>query len=496
MRRPRGLVAALLLLAALPGAVADTAKDASNVDRLSVISFNLYHDKADWPKRLPLIVAGLRGLKPDVIALQEVLQHEQLPNQAQTIADALGYELHFVSSDPPGQPRRYGNALLTPHPILARSERRLQPYDDARTVVRLRIAVGERAVDVYATHLHHTAEGDAIRRRQLQDVLAHIEETGDGAPRILLGDFNTTVSGDALQPLLAGYIDSYGSRHADADAQPANTTLNPEFFDTGARIDHILAERDRFEVHDAGIVLNRPGDDGAWPSDHFGMHAVLRLAPPAGGERPWMDASLSPDARAALLVKAMTQDEKFRLLRADFGDKSDKHPQPDGALGSAGYVPGNARLGIPALQETDAGLGVTGKGLSGTGATSLPATLATAASWDPEIAHAGGAMIGGRGLAQGLQRAARRQRQPAARSAQRPQLRVRRRGSAARRHPRRPRHPRHPERPRRLDDEALRDQRLRDLAQYPQRRHRRARDARVRPAGVRDRPSSSAHPAR
>src|SRR5690348_15585401 len=71
--------------------------------------------------------------------------------------------------------------------------------------------------------------------------------------------------------------------------------------------------------------------------------------------RPWMDARLSPDQRAELVLKAMTQDEKFRLLRTEYGDS---HPRPAGALGSAGYQPAIARLGLPAIQESDAGLGV------------------------------------------------------------------------------------------------------------------------------------------
>lgn len=268
----------------LPALLSCASTDPATRDRetaVSVVTCNLYHDKADWPKRLPLIVDGLRALRPDVIALQEVLQHERLPNQAQTIADALGQRVHFVSTDPPDRTRRYGNAILTPHPILARSEKRLAPFDDGRTVAHARIDVEGRAIDVYATHLHHTAEGAAIRRRQLQDVLAHIDAAGDDTPRILLGDFNDTIPSTTLQPLLARYIDSYGSRKPDADTQPANTTLNPAFFDQGRRIDHILAERGRFEVLDADIVLDRAGADGTWPSDHFCLHARLRPLPAA-----------------------------------------------------------------------------------------------------------------------------------------------------------------------------------------------------------------------
>jgi beta-glucosidase len=109
--------------------------------------------------------------------------------------------------------------------------------------------------------------------------------------------------------------------------------------------------------------------------------------------RPWMNVSLSPDQRAALVLKAMTRDEKFRLIRVEFGQPADGHPMSAGALTSAGYMPAIARLGLPALQETDAGLGVAKAGISG-GATALPSGLATAASFDPQIAYAGGAMIG------------------------------------------------------------------------------------------------------
>ena len=155
---------------------------------------------------------------------------------------------------------------------------RLEPLSDSRTVASARIDIDGRPVDVLATHLHHEAGGGAIRARQLRDVLAHAATMG-GAPRVLLGDFNAGMDSAELRPLLADYVDAYASRHDDPDVQPANTTLNPAFFDAGRRIDHVLVERGRFEVADAAIVLDQAGADGTWPSDHFGMHARLRLLP-------------------------------------------------------------------------------------------------------------------------------------------------------------------------------------------------------------------------
>ncbi|MEP7184364.1 MAG: glycoside hydrolase family 3 C-terminal domain-containing protein [Rhodanobacter sp.] len=115
----------------------------------------------------------------------------------------------------------------------------------------------------------------------------------------------------------------------------------------------------------------------------------------AATARPWMNAALAPDQRAALLTAAMTQDEKFRLIRSDYGaDFQGKHNKPAGAKSTAGFIPAMPRLGLPAIHETDAGQGVARPLAFGDGDTALPAGLAAAASFDPKAAYAGGAMIG------------------------------------------------------------------------------------------------------
>ena len=126
-------------------------------------------------------------------------------------------------------------------------------------------------------------------------------------------------------------------------------------------------------------------------------------APPPPAARPWMNTKLSPDRRAALLLAAMTPDEEYEILRGDFGIPR-KTGRDAGALGSAGFVPGIARLGVPALQESDASLGIANpfNVRKGDGATPLPSGLATASTWNPELAYAGGAMIGHEAFAKGF----------------------------------------------------------------------------------------------
>src|SRR5260221_3044232 len=117
---------------------------------------------------------------------------------------------------------------------------------------------------------------------------------------------------------------------------------------------------------------------------------------------PWMNSRLSPDERAALVLKEMTLDEKVSLLHgtgmASLGPVS---PLAVKSNGGAGYVVGIPRLGIPAIQMSDAAYGVRNSGENGRYSTALPDDLAGAASWDPDAAYEYGALIGRELRAQG-----------------------------------------------------------------------------------------------
>jgi beta-glucosidase len=117
---------------------------------------------------------------------------------------------------------------------------------------------------------------------------------------------------------------------------------------------------------------------------------------------PWMNSSLSPDERAAMVVKEMTIDEKITLLHGT-GMKglSLMSPLAVNSNGGAGYVPGIPRLGIPAIQMSDAAYGVRSSGENGRYSTALPADVASAASWDLDAAYEYGALIGRELRAQG-----------------------------------------------------------------------------------------------
>jgi beta-glucosidase len=130
-------------------------------------------------------------------------------------------------------------------------------------------------------------------------------------------------------------------------------------------------------------------------------------------DQPWLDPTLAPEVRARAALGAMTLDEKLRLVFG-YSDQAvtEVAKVPDDIVspelkayviaravkGSAGFVPGVPRLGIPDQTQTDASIGVRNSFIP---STALPSSLATAASFDPAVPRAGGAMIGAEARATG-----------------------------------------------------------------------------------------------
>ncbi len=132
--------------------------------------------------------------------------------------------------------------------------------------------------------------------------------------------------------------------------------------------------------------------------------SVAAAAPADMAARPWDDGSLAPERRAALVLGAMAQDEKLAMVHGGLGARWGREPKPPDAVGSAGFVPGVPRLGVPPLQETDAELGIGDPGniRRGDTATAMPSNLALASSWDPGLARRQGAAVGAEARAKGF----------------------------------------------------------------------------------------------
>ncbi len=119
---------------------------------------------------------------------------------------------------------------------------------------------------------------------------------------------------------------------------------------------------------------------------------------------PWQQIGLTADKQASLVVAEMTNDEKFAWLSGPMAIPLNDTPLPPGAIGSAAYYPAIERLGIPAMQQSDASLGVSALGgvRPGDHATALASSLALAASFDPQLAELTGQLVGREAHAKGF----------------------------------------------------------------------------------------------
>src|SRR5271166_2608506 len=142
----------------------------------------------------------------------------------------------------------------------------------------------------------------------------------------------------------------------------------------------------------------------AFPVRLVAMVAGLVLAAAAEGEGGHGDELRAAQQRAEAVLGRMTQAEKLLLVRGVLGAPWGGRPKPRGSVGSAGYVAGIPRLGVPALQETDAELGIANSGniRPGDEATAMPSDLSLASTWDLGIARRQGEAVGAEARAGGF----------------------------------------------------------------------------------------------
>ncbi len=106
---------------------------------------------------------------------------------------------------------------------------------------------------------------------------------------------------------------------------------------------------------------------------------------------PWMNTSLSPQARTQMLLGAMSMSQKISMTSQTL---------PDGVhFGAAGYLPAIPSLCIPPLVFNDAGQGVADVQV---GATAFPTPIAQSASWNPAEQYQFGQALGDEAWEKGI----------------------------------------------------------------------------------------------
>jgi endonuclease/exonuclease/phosphatase family metal-dependent hydrolase len=182
-------------------------------------TFNIHHGVGmDDTLDLERIAVTIESLRADVIGLQEVDrrfgERSDFVDQPRLLSRWLGMRLAYgpaLDLEPPrpGEPRRrYGNAVLSRHPIVGRTTTPLPRTAavEQRALLRARIDLGDRRIDVYTTHL----EAHDVRQRALQaGAVATMIATRQDGPSLLLADLNARPDGAEMAAIAAVLDDAW-----------------------------------------------------------------------------------------------------------------------------------------------------------------------------------------------------------------------------------------------------------------------------------------------
>ena len=278
MRRRVIAVIAALVLVLLPlaggPAAADAAASAQPRPLVRVLTFNIHHGAGvDGRVDLERIAGVIRDSRADVVGLQEVDRHwserSAFADQAGELARALRMQVVYGANldlDPlaEGQPRRqYGTALLTRVPVLDWDNTPLPRFGDheQRGLLRARLLVRGRPVQVHVTHLQHN---DAAERlAQAQAIVRLLDRSRE--PAVLLGDLNAEPGTPEVTTLTTPLADAWVAGTGPGHTFPSEAPTR--------RIDYVLASPDLRPRHAA--VITTP--DAVAASDHLPVVADLAL---------------------------------------------------------------------------------------------------------------------------------------------------------------------------------------------------------------------------
>jgi endonuclease/exonuclease/phosphatase family metal-dependent hydrolase len=263
---------------------------------MRILTLNLWGTSGDWPRRRNVLKSGLHALRPDILALQEVVRGDGYDQ----VTDLLGAEYviaHQTRGLVEGHPHR-GVSIASRWPLLEVREADFHvspstadfPCGAVAAVVDVPPPIGPTIVVNHFPSYRPQQE----RERELQAVLAvRLVDELDGdrnLPVILAGDLDADPDSAGIRFLtgrcsLEGvstcYRDAWESAHP-GEAGVTFSTDNPLRSDNDwpfGRIDYILVRcgpggGPSLRIDRCDLVFDQPAGD-VWASDHFGLIADL-----------------------------------------------------------------------------------------------------------------------------------------------------------------------------------------------------------------------------
>jgi endonuclease/exonuclease/phosphatase family metal-dependent hydrolase len=243
-------------------------------DALHVATLNLRNIADRWPERIPLLLADMAALQPDLIGLQEVV----FAVQQDRVLGAAG-DGHYESRRGWAGRPEYGNAVLVRAPLRADDGDRLD-LNYRRSALRVPVALPSGRLDFVVTHLHHEVPDEAMRAEQTGKLTKWLDDIT--WPLVVVGDFNAEPNEPTYRQMLdAGFTSAYAAANgAEPDVTWPSGIKAPGMDldgDPGC-LDYIWV-RGAITVESCRLAFDRPAvhDATLYPSDHLGLSARIRV---------------------------------------------------------------------------------------------------------------------------------------------------------------------------------------------------------------------------
>jgi endonuclease/exonuclease/phosphatase family metal-dependent hydrolase len=264
---------------------------------LRVLSLNLWHNAGPYPARRARIREWIDLLQPDLIGFQEALTGPGF-DQARELLDGSGFQVEHGTAVRfwNDESLLFGNVAASRWPLMDREDYMLPDAEDGERRMALSVTVDSPfgPVSFTITHLNWKPHHGWVRELQVAAVcdLVRRRRPRNGFPAVLVGDFNAVPDSDEIRYVkglhslngrsvyfrdaweVAGRGDGITWSNRNDYARPA---LEPD-----RRIDYIFVGPPRPNglglIEECRVVCD-DARDSVWPSDHFGVFAVLRAAP-------------------------------------------------------------------------------------------------------------------------------------------------------------------------------------------------------------------------
>jgi endonuclease/exonuclease/phosphatase family metal-dependent hydrolase len=264
------------------------------MNRLRVLTLNIWNRQGPWERRLELLRAGIKRLDPDLVGLQEIIEHAGV-SQADFIREGLGYEAAFGPAHDLGGDVRFGNAVLSRWPI---ASSRVFPLptgetDERRALLMTEIDSPHGKIPFFTTHLNWKFHHGVVREAQVAEIAEIVKREAplSGLPPVVTGDFNAEPEATEIRffkglQSLGGKSTFFSDCFAHTGVGPGFTfdaTRNPFAAPTHEyprRIDYVFVRGPDSQVRGKPLsarVVMEEIEGGVCATDHYGVLAEISI---------------------------------------------------------------------------------------------------------------------------------------------------------------------------------------------------------------------------